>query len=253
VKPTGKKWSPSSADIEEAQKRREEYGYAPNPYCEKCHGAGVLHPVGEDGKPEFDKVVACSAPGCLAESYKLYKQEGEYLKTKGVSPRRQSFESFDKKIPGVKETYGAFYDLAHGQTKLPFLLVYGGVGNGKSHLCEATTIVLNRRGIDARLYTVADLMARLKDSISTNTAEQEVKHLKEVPALVLDDLGVEYGSSWEMAKIEEIIDARYRNQLITVLTTNRDLDQLPERVVSRFSDPDVSRCVLNGAKDYRRR
>lgn len=175
------------------------------------------------------------------------------MKTKGVSPRHQSFETFDRRIEGVKETYNAFYELAHGQTELPFLLVYGGVGNGKSHFCSAATIVLNRRGIDARLFTVADLMAKLKDSISTGTIEQEIKHLKEVPALVLDDLGVEYGSSWEMAKIEEIIDARYRNQLITVLTTNRDLDQLPERVVSRFCDPETSRCVLNSAKDYRRR
>ncbi|MBA7590759.1 hypothetical protein ES708_32896 [subsurface metagenome] len=61
------------------------------------------------------------------------------------------------------------------------------------------------------------------------------------------------GSEWELGQLEEIIAIRYRERLFTILTTNRDLTELPERVVSRFKDPDVGRVVLNDGADYRRR
>lgn len=230
----------------------EDLDYEPNPDCVVCKGAGRVHPLDDGGKPIFGELVLCTATGCLAESFQAYLRGDSQLKTKGVSSKNQTFETFDRQVKGVKEAFNSFYELAYGETNLSFLLVYGGTGNGKTHLCQAVTIVLNKRGIDARLYTVADLMAKLKESISNNTTEAEVKMLKELPGLILDDLGVEYGSVWELSKIEEIVDARYRAELITVLTTNRDLDQLSERIVSRFSDPAMSKRVLNKADDYRR-
>lgn len=45
---------------------------------------------------------------------------------------------------------------------------------------------------------------------------------------------------------------RYREHLFTIMTTNRDLTELPERIVSRFRDPDVGMVVLNEGADYRR-
>lgn len=253
MKTISKERIPDSGELQEAQETLEECSYGPNPYCAVCKGCGRVHPLDDAGKPIFSEVVACQAPGCLHESFLAYKRGEPYLRNKGVSSKHQTFEKFDSQVEGVQEAYRAFYELAHGETELPFLLVYGGVGNGKTHLCEAATIVLNRREIDTWRYTVADLMAKLKESISNNTTEAEIKLLKELPGLILDDLGVEYGTPWELAKIEEILDARYRERLITVLTTNRDLDQVSDRIVSRFSQPDISRCVLNSAKDYRRR
>ena len=60
------------------------------------------------------------------------------------------------------------------------------------------------------------------------------------------------GSAWEYGQLEEIINHRSHENLFTILTTNRDLTELPERVVSRFQDPDIGRVVLNSGKDYRR-
>lgn len=240
-------------NMTEEYKDWDDLPYRPNPDCPVCKGGGKTHPLDDGGKPIFSQLVRCPAPGCLRESFEAYRSGGKSLTKKGVSSKKKTFEAFNKDVAGVQEAYQAFYELAYNKTDLPFLLVYGGVGNGKTHLCEATTIVLHNRGIDARLYTVADLMSKLHDSISKDSTESEIKMLKEFPALILDDLGVEYGSLWELSKIEEIIDARYREQLITVLTTNRDLNQISERIVSRFSDPSMSRCLLNSARDYRRR
>ena len=72
--------------------------------------------------------------------------------------------------------------------------------------------------------------------------------------LIIDDVGMGgSGSNWEFGQLEEIIVYRYRERLVTVMTTNRDLKELPERIVSRFYDPEIGCVVLNDAPDYRRR
>jgi len=242
----------SSVDIEEAQRQLNENGYGPNPFCERCQGKGWVYldvPVSDE---RFGKAFACTAKGCLVDSAQKYKQGESYLASIGVSQPWCSFQKF-KRIKGNEDAYKAFKDLAYGKTDLPFLLCYGGVGNGKSMLCQALAIVLNWRGVSVRFWAMADLMSKLKQGIANHTVDYEVMLLKEIEALILDDLGVEYGTDWEAARLEEIIDARYRSRLITVLTTNRDTGWLPERIFSRFSDPDVSQLVLNSAPDYRRR
>jgi DNA replication protein DnaC len=73
-------------------------------------------------------------------------------------------------------------------------------------------------------------------------------------ALVIDDLGLgSTGTDWEYSQLEEIIDVRYDRRLLTLLATNKHLNELPARVVSRFRDPDVGIIVLNSARDYRKR
>jgi len=252
TKKTPKKWEPGSAFIEQCQEQLSEQGYAPDPYCQVCRGLGFLHPLLDGGKHDYSSTIPCPAPGCLRDSLAGYKQGETSLKEKGVSSKAQNFDNF-KVTPETKEVYQAFKNLATGEASYQMLLCYGRTGNGKTHLCNALATELNKRGIDARLYTVADMVGRLKESIAEHTTESVIKQLTTVPALILDDFKVEYNSPWEMEKIENIIDARYREALITVLTTNREQDELPERVVSRFNDLSLSKVVLNNAPDYRRR
>lgn len=60
------------------------------------------------------------------------------------------------------------------------------------------------------------------------------------------------GSAWEYGQLEDIIATRYRERLFTIMTTNQDLGELPERITSRFFDPDIGRVILNEGADYRR-
>jgi primosomal protein DnaI len=134
---------------------------------------------------------------------------------------------------------------------IPFLLCYGSPGNGKTHLCNALAIVLNENKIGLRLYAVADLLSDLKMAMADNSIELKIRFLKTIPALILDDYGVNYGSEWEFAKIDEIFTARFRDERITVMTTNLDFDSLPERIKSRFKDSELSVAVLNNGLDQR--
>lgn len=165
-----------------------------------------------------------------------------------------TFKSF-KVVKGTEDAYNAFKNLAENEGAKPLLLCYGGVGNGKTHLCEALVIALNERGIICRYYTVSDLMVILHRSLNEewHNPDTIVENWSKAQVLIMDDLGIEYGTEWEYSKLEAIIDSRYRARLITVSCSNKDLDELPARISSRFLDKSVSVCVYNGGGDYRRK
>ena len=101
------------------------------------------------------------------------------------------------------------------------------------------------------------IMRLLKQGMNREKMQPPYEYILEgfckMPYLIIDDVGMGgSGSDWEYGQLEEIIIVRYRERLFTILTTNRDLTELPERVVSRFRDPEVGRIVLNEGEDYRR-
>ncbi|GAH45745.1 unnamed protein product [marine sediment metagenome] len=166
------------------------------------------------------------------------------------------FSTFDDFNPvlGAEKTLEAFRDIAFNEVAPPLLLVYGTTGNGKTHLCEATARELLKRGIECRLWVVADLVSKLKESIPKDTTELLMTSMKTVPALILDEWGQNYGSDWEVQKLEEIVIARERAGLITVVTSNLEPDKLAvkaERAVNRFRDRAEARCIVNKAVSYR--
>ena len=243
---------PDEAVVRSCAEQKAKYGYAPNPGCEVCHGAGAVHPLLGNGKPDYSRVVQCQAPGCIESQKKAGLASGAYLKAKGVT-RLATFDTF-KPVLGTTAVLQAFRAIAFDKNAPPLLIVYGTYGSGKTHLCEATASELLKRGVDCRLWAVADLVGRLKESISENTTESMVGGLKRLPALILDDWGQNLGSIWETQKLEEIVIAREREGLITIITTNLSLEMFEEqteRVVSRGRDPAEAVILLNSAPDFR--
>ncbi len=65
--------SQQAMNIMDANDCQFKYGYKPNPFCEKCGGAGKLHPKREDGIVDYSVLVLCDAPNCLRESYSKHE------------------------------------------------------------------------------------------------------------------------------------------------------------------------------------
>jgi DNA replication protein DnaC len=240
------------SELKENQRQREQYGYAPNPLCQVCHGSGWVHPLKYDMTPDYASAIPCKAKDCVEQSKRLFQLTKQSLIPFGITERLQTFDSFQV-FPETEISYSAFYDLAHGKTRKPFILCYGGIGCGKTHLCQAITKVLNRRGVTTYYYQVPNLISRLKEKIETKDIEHFVDYLCKVNGLVLDDFGSD-PSEWGLARLQQIIDNRWTDKKITVLTTNKGLPELDEfcsRIYSRMCDTELSAVVFNGAKDYR--
>lgn len=185
----------------------------------------------------------------------LEDRREELRKSLSLTSFESSFENF-KPVPGTEKALAIFKALALGKTKWKMLLCYGGVGNGKTHLCEATAIALYKRGLFCRVLTMSRIMRALKECMGSESLilyEELIHNYCHAERLIIDDVGMGgSGSEWEYGQLEEIVMARYRERLFTIITTNRDLTELPERIVSRFRDPDVGRVILNQGADYRR-
>jgi len=171
-----------------------------------------------------------------------------------VTSLENTFDNF-KSVKGTEKAVAAFRALAAGNTHWKMLLCYGGVGNGKTHLLEALAIELHKQGKFARVLTMSAIMAALKRGMGKEAIdglEDRVEHLSRVPYLLIDDVGMGgSGSDWEWGQLEDIIVYRYRENLLTAVTSNLDISQIPERIVSRFSDSEKGRIVLNSGVDYR--
>jgi DNA replication protein DnaC len=144
--------------------------------------------------------------------------------------------------------------------KLGFgLIFYGCTGCGKSHLAAAIANTVIQQEYSVRWWTVPELYAEIRGTYHGNGSEADILHeCKNVSLLVLDDLGAEKPTEWTQQTVNTIINARIANKKPTVITTNlgiKELSQhgiLDERTISRISDKDRFKWLLDGATDYRR-
>lgn len=180
----------------------------------------------------------------------LEERREELRRSLVVCSLDNTFENF-KPVAGVEKALAAFRSIAKGKAEWRMLLCYGGVGNGKTHLCEATAIALYKQGIFCRVLTMERMMGALKECMDPDrhtSLEELLNNYCYSERLIIDDVE---GTAWEFEQLERIIRVRYRENLFTILTTNRNLNELPERLVSRFRDAVQGRVILNEAGDYR--
>ncbi len=154
---------------------------------------------------------------------------------------------------GTEEAFKAVYELASGQASYKFLLIYGAVGCGKTHLAYAAGLEAKERGLGVRFYHVGELLSELRKLMNSagQSPETLLDELKACDFLILDDLGANLGTDWQMAMIEELINYRYSHELPLIVTSNKDQTKLPAPILSRFKDARLSKRVLNSASDYR--
>ena len=138
------------------------------------------------------------------------------------------------------------------------ILCYGGIGNGKTYMLEAAAIRLREREIFVRVGTWNRFTGVLKNSMrdrdSRPSYEQILTNYCKASILLMDDYGMgTTDTAWEKSILEELVNYRYYNRLPTVLTTNKMIEDLPDRVVSRFSEEGIGVIIENKGGDYRRR
>ena len=165
-----------------------------------------------------------------------------------------TFKNF-RLVKGTEASLAAFKELASGKATWFMLLCYGSDGCGKTHLCEALSIALALKNIACYVNIWSEVVRDFKRQMNSeiiNAYDERFKGFRSLPRLIIDDVGSgSTGSNWEWGELEDIIDYRYREGLMTVVTTNLDIKDIPRRIVSRFTDAVKSRLVLNNAGNYR--
>lgn len=222
--------------------------------CDKCHDMKFMYRV-VNGNPDYSQVIPC--PRC---SIWTKEEREKRLAVAGIPAVRQTENlSTFRFVEGADEAFEAARAIGEGFTcdedgkKRPtpwkMLLIYGGHGNGKTHLARGAMMAAADRGLHGRYYTVRQLMADLRGAMDKADI---ISSLKALPFLVLDELGTEDPKSdWQAGVLEDIINYRHDNMLETVLVTNKDITELLPGIASRLKDSQDCKRVLNQAPDYR--
>ncbi|MCL6638664.1 MAG: ATP-binding protein [Firmicutes bacterium] len=129
------------------------------------------------------------------------------------------------------------------------LLFTGQVGSGKTFLACCIANALLQKGEVLLFAVVPDLLDQIRYSFDLPRqagAEFTEKDLtgmaREVPVLVLDDLGAHNYTEWTRNKIYGIINYRLNYSLPTVITTNLNLEELGEALGKRTTSRILQMC-----------
>ena len=119
------------------------------------------------------------------------------------------------------------------------LFLGGQSGCGKTHLCTAVVGGFIKKGKSARYLVWREDSTKLKAMVNDRDYTQALDAFKKTDVLYIDDLFVQDTITDADVKLAfEIIDYRNRNNLITIISTNKSLDDLV-----KINEPLGSRIV----------
>ena len=223
----------------------------PEGICPKCKGAGYLRADVPIGHPQFGKPIPCI---CKEKELAEKRREQLYNLSQLHALRDKRLANFNKFVPGVQEAYKAAKDFARDPDG--WLLLAAKSGTGKTHLAAAIANECLDRGMTVLFTTAPDLLDHLRATfapLSTIAYDELFTSMREAELLVIDDLGAQYSTPWAVEKLFQLLNYRYINRLLTVITSNNDgLQTIDERIASRLGDTGLVRQIkMEQAEDYR--
>lgn len=237
----------------ESEQEWLSYHRGPCPFCE---GLGIL-----DGKSVGEKAIYCLCL-YLRERDELQQMSREFGSSFSPENAHDLIPHLTQPPEGCKDLITLLSYLDDWREKPnSWLYIYGARGCGK------TTILYNLKqkywlGPIALYITMPEfqqgIFNRRED---TEELDRFLGFVKSVPILLLDDYGLEYGSShWTTAMIAAVIDHRYTfaNLLPVVITSNlppenllNSPDLMTTRIGSRLIDGQNSRVFRLRGQDFR--
>lgn len=133
------------------------------------------------------------------------------------------------------------------------LVMTGSCGTGKNHLAISMAKQIVRDHLaQVEITDVMRLTRAVKNTWRSNserTEEAVLAHYSSLDLLIIDEVGVQFGSPTEMTILQEVINARYESVLPTILISNLTFEQLQvsisERIVDRVTDGGRNRLAFN--------
>lgn len=134
----------------------------------------------------------------------------------------------------------------------PWLVLWGAMDTGKTHLLSAAFNVLLRGGKHPVYSVVPLLLDHVRAGIAEGEYGERFEAVMRSPVLVLDDLGAEKRTEWADEALFKLLDWRYRHRLPTAIASNFHPDELEGRIGSRLQDTRLCTVVELVGPDQRK-
>ena len=203
-------------------------------YCGKCHTpkeaffAKNLVLMGKNRHP-----VDCRCRKMERERQEVAIRQQKHselvrrLKAEGFSDTAMldwNFENDDGRAPQMHYAHRYVEQWQTMCTENLGLLLWGGVGTGKSFLAGCIANALMELEVPVRMTSFSRIMNELNNSFSGRN--EVVDRLCRFPLLIIDDFGMERGTEYALEQVHNIVDSRYRSQKTLIVTTNLTLDEI---------------------------
>jgi chromosomal replication initiator protein len=151
--------------------------------------------------------------------------------------------TFDSFIVGPGNEFAKSVSLAvansPGKTKFNALLIYGGVGLGKTHLLHAVGnyLLSEKKNLNVVYYPSEEFYLNFIDAIKNNNTRIFSEFFRSANALLIDDIQFLAGKESTQEEFFFIFNTLYQNQKQIVLTSDLPpnlLKGLQDRLISRF-------------------
>lgn len=138
------------------------------------------------------------------------------------------------------------------------IVITGSVGTGKTHLAYALINFMEEikdygnirvySQKNANITTIKSMIDNIRilwKSDSDSYDRNVVAEYSKIPLLIIDEVGVQYGSDSERIELFEIFNTRYGNELPTMIISNCNKEQMAKILGQRIIDR-----LFSGAKVF---
>ncbi len=219
-----------------------------------------------ESKRLFGRWMIC--PTCAKEKQaiedaeRLTRETGEEtrrhnarLKNMGVTARfiDKTFDNYRPscdKAQEVKNAVAAYAErILENKDSGESLIFVGKPGTGKTHLAIALIYKFEAAKQWARIFTAMSLIREIRETWHKDSELSETQVLDTLAShdlLIIDEIGVQYGSEAEKLLFFEVLNRRYENKKPTVLMSNLQLAEVKTHLGERIFD----RLKEDGGKVY---
>lgn len=207
-------------------------------YCEKCNHTGLLVWEDQEGylmakpcdcsiKVDFDRRIKKSGLLNLVSEY--------------------TFDKFEVKANWQKIIKDKALDFVNKSNLGNWFFIGGQVGSGKTFICTAIVTKLVEKGLDAHYMQWREESTELKMNMQdTEFYNNTLNKLKTIKVLYIDDLfkGTKVPSEADIRLAFDLINYRYINKLITIISSEMTLNEIVN------VDEAIGSRIFQRSKDY---
>ena len=223
-------------------------------YCGKCHApkemffAKGIVLMGRNRHP-----IECACCKAKREQQEVAIRQQKHrdlvrrLKAEGFSDTAMlnwTFENDNGSSPQMHHAHRYVEQWQTMRSENLMLLLWGGVGTGKSFLAGCIANALMELEVPVRMTSFSRIMNERNNSFSGRN--EVVNRLCCFPLLIIDDFGMERSTEYALEQVYNIVDSRYRSRKPLIVTTNLTLDEIrhpQDTAHARIYDRILEMCV----------
>lgn len=185
---------------------------------------------------------------CICRPYRQKLKTVNRYFSKSDIPKKFKYKFLeDFEIP--KQTYKQYKSIIRDQVVKGVLqrglYFWGGTGSGKTLLsCIVLNELMLRHSIAGKFLDLSySYFQKIRSTFDEGSSIRGqsldiMETYAGIPILIIDDFGVQRGTDWENEMLYNLIDKRYEENWLTIVTSNRNIEEfkgLSEgRIYSRF-------------------